>query len=278
MAAAGDRGDLGNVNSRRWRYALSSVIGTSHVRSGDPCQDAGACEVIESNEGDVLVAVACDGAGSAKLSQIGSDKTSRFVLRRVTELLNAGLPVIGLSRDLAICLVLDAQEHLRATAEKARAMPRDLACTLVVAVIAPDAATFFQVGDGVVIVGPRSEPVNEFSWVFWPERGEYANTTTFVTDESVSEHLQHESSLNGIDEVAVLTDGIQSLVLDYKEHAAHAPFFGRVMAPLRTRADWGHAEDLSSALAAYLDSRSINDRTDDDKTLILASRRTVGGG
>jgi hypothetical protein len=265
-----------DVTTRRWRYALASVSGTSHVKSGDPCQDAGACELVEGPQGsDVLIAIACDGAGSAKLSQVGSAETCRFVIQRVKELMKAGLPVIEITQEVATRVVLDAQEHLRATAEKAGATPRDLACTLVAGIIAADAAAFFQVGDGVAIVGPRSEPTNEFSWIFWPERGEYANTTTFLSDERVAEHLQHAAVPYGIDEVAVLTDGIQGLVLDYKEHAAHAPFFSRMMAPLRVQTNIGHLEGLSSALAAYLDSPPINSRTDDDKTLILASRRTT---
>lgn len=263
-----------DVSARPWRYAFASVMGTSHVRSGDPCQDAGECEVVQAPQGgDVLVVVAADGAGSAKLSQVGSAATCRFVVERLHDLIKAGLSVVDITRDVASGLVLDAQEHLRVTAERAGAPIRDLACTLVAGVIGADGAAFLQIGDGVAIVGPRTEPINEFSWIFWPERGEYANTTTFLSDERVVEHLQHAAVPYAIDEVAVLTDGIQNLVLDYKEHAAHAPFFSRMMAPLRTCPEGGHIDSLSSALAAYLDSPPINDRTDDDKTLVLASRR-----
>ena len=262
------------VNGRRWRYAFASAIGTSHVRSGDPCQDACVCEVFEvPRRGDVLVAVAADGAGSAKLSQFGSSETCRFILERLKHLLCSGRDVLEITRDVATEVILEAQEHLRITAEKLDATMRDLACTVVAAVVAAEGAAFFQVGDGVAIVGPRTEPINEFSWIFWPDRGEYANTTTFLSEEHVTEHLQHAAVPYGIDELAVLTDGIQNLVLDYKEHAAHAPFFSRMMTPLRARSDAGHIESLSTALAAYLDSPSINERTDDDKTLLLASRR-----
>lgn len=265
-----------DMNTRRWRYALASVMGTSHVKSSDPCQDAGACEVVDgARDNDVLIAVACDGAGSAKLSQVGSAQTCRFIIQRLKDEMRQGLSVAEITKEVATRIVLDAQENLRLAAEMSGVTGRDLACTLVAGIIAPEAAAFFQVGDGVAIVGPRSEPINEFCWVFWPERGEYANTTTFLCDERVAEHLQYAAVPYGIDEVAVLTDGIQSLVLDYKEHAAHAPFFVRMMAPLRARTDIGHIEGLSSALAAYLESPPINDRTDDDKTLIIASRRTM---
>ncbi len=258
----------------RWRYALASVMGTSHVRSGDPCQDACACEIIATAEGDpVLVAVASDGAGSARLSQLGSSETCSFVVQRIRSLLADGVSVGAISREVTTRLILEAQDHLRATARAAATSARELACTLVGGVVGPEAAAFFQVGDGVVIVGPRAEPANEFSWVFWPERGEYANTTVFLSDERVAEHLQHDTVPYGVDELAILTDGIQGLVLNYREHAAHAPFFSRVMAPLRACAQAGHSRPLSAALAAYLASTPINDRTDDDKTLVLASRR-----
>lgn len=267
------------VHARRWRYALASVMGTSHVKSGDPCQDASNCEVVQGPQGsEILIAVAADGAGSAKLSQLGSAETCRFVVDRLYGFIKAGLPVADITREVATSLVLDTQTHLRVTAEQAGATIRDLACTLIAGVVATDAAAFFQVGDGVAIVGPRTEPVDEFSWIFWPERGEYANTTTFLSDEHLADRLQHAAIPYGIDEVAVLTDGIQHLVLDYKEHAAHSPFFSRMMAPLRAGTDPGHAAGLSSALAAYLESPLITDRTDDDKTLVLASRRTSVDG
>lgn len=167
--------------------------------------------------------------------QLGAVETCRFVIERIEDLLKTGLQVVEITRDVATSIIVDAQEHLRMTAEKAGATPRDLACTVVAGAVAPDAAAFFQLGDGVVIVGPRTEPTDEFSWIFWPERGEYANMTAFLSDERVADHLQHAAVPYGIDEVAVLTDGIQNLVLDYKEHAAHGPFFTRMMAPLRAR-------------------------------------------
>jgi hypothetical protein len=43
----------------------------------------------------------------------------------------------------------------------------------------------------------------------------------------------------------------------------------------------GEAEALRAPLADFLDSHAVNSRTDDDKTLLLATRRSVtliGGG
>src|SRR5258708_32385476 len=56
-----------------WRYAYASVAGTSHEKNGSPCQDAGSCRVVETiGGGPVLLAVASDGAGSARRSEEGA--------------------------------------------------------------------------------------------------------------------------------------------------------------------------------------------------------------
>ena len=265
-----------NDGARRWRFAVGSAVGTSHITSGDPCQDSHACEVIEDEDGDeVLVAVASDGAGSAKLSHLGSAAACRAVIERVRGHLAAGHRVGAISHEVAAEIALDARDKIAALAKEAGTVVRDFACTLVVAVVATDLAVFFQVGDGALIVSPRND-AGAFSWVFWPERGEYANTTVFLSDERMTEHLMHDIVPGAVDEVAVLTDGIQSLVLDYKARIAHTPFFQQMMGPLRLRDDDGRLADLSVALDRYLDSPRVNERTDDDKTLILASRR--GGG
>lgn len=227
--------------------------------------------------GELLIVVASDGAGSAKLSQIGSTETCRFVTQRVRDLCSSGAPPTAITKDMAIQLVLDAQENLRTKAGEAGATLRDVACTLVAGVVAADSAIFLQVGDGVAVVGDRNEGTDDFCWVFWPERGEYANTTCFLSDENVAEHVMFDGGPRRVDEIALLTDGIQHMVLDYKSKAAHAPFFRRMMVPLRGCRDAGHVAPLSTALAGYLDSTTVNERTDDDKTLILASRRFSDG-
>ena len=56
-----------------WRVAHTTVIGTSHEKTGLPCQDAGCCRIVSDPEDrQVLLAVACDGAGSASRSLDGA--------------------------------------------------------------------------------------------------------------------------------------------------------------------------------------------------------------
>ena len=76
-----------------------------------------------------------------------------------------------------------------------------------------------------------------------------------------------------IDEVAIFTDGLQGLALHYESRRAHTPFFQPMFAWMRP-AGSGYCEGLSSSLTSFLNSKKVNDRTDDDKTLILATRRS----
>lgn len=256
-----------------WRYALGSAIGTSHVRSGDPCQDAALCELVPTADGrEVLVAIAADGAGSARLSHVGAAAAVRCVADALRRHVEAGLDVAEVSREVAVGMVLGARDRLLELAEEHGTTVRDLACTLLVAVVADEVAAYFQVGDGALVVSSREDP-GGYGWVFWPERGEYANTTAFITDIEVADHLMHEVARGPIDELAVFTDGIQALVLDYRAQAVHSPFFRKMLAPLRSIPERGQLASLSAALAAYLDSAPVNERTDDDKTLVLATRR-----
>src|SRR5262249_22636469 len=104
-------------------------------------------------------------------------------------------------------------------------------------------------------------------------QGEYAATTFFVTDDP-QPSIQFCFVDNPIQEIAVFSDGLERLVLDFSSHSAHAPFFEKMFAPLST-ASTGRNRDLSRALKKFLDGPSVCDRTDDDKTLILARRMQI---
>jgi hypothetical protein len=77
-----------------------------------------------------------------------------------------------------------------------------------------------------------------------------------------------------IDEIGLFTDGLQRLLLHEATKTAHGPFFRAVFPPVRGESP-GCSDRLSIALADLLASSRVNQRTDDDKTLILATRRSA---
>ena len=76
----------------------------------------------------------------------------------------------------------------------------------------------------------------------------------------------------------MFTDGIENLVLRKADHAVHAPFFESMFRSVRRSKASGTDDLLCRELGKYLSVPPIIERTDDDKTLILASRRRESPG
>jgi serine/threonine protein phosphatase PrpC len=144
--------------------------------------------------------------------------------------------------------------------------PRDFACTLVGAVISQNLAVFFQIGDGAIVVRKN----NIWGVVFWPEPGQYANMTYFLTDDDALSRLRICSVKTDIGEVALMSDGLQRLALIFDKQSPHPPFFDQMFLTLR-RTPTENLDNLQFQLNNFLSSDLVNERTDDDKTLILAT-------
>lgn len=258
--------------AKGWRYAFASVAGTSHAMLGTPCQDCCDCRVERTGSGgSALIAVVADGAGSASRAEDGAQLACALFLRELSTFYACGHDGADLSREFFEDWLAHFHTEIQQRAEGEGVTARDFATTLLGVAVEEERAAFVQVGDGAIVVSSRADP-GEYSCVFWPRRGEYANTTCFATDADAGAFLEFERRDAVIDEVALLTDGLQALALEYRSRTAFVPFFRPVFGPVQAEPA-GHSEKLSSALAAFLGSPRVNARTDDDKTLILASRR-----
>ncbi len=254
-----------------WRIAGASVIGTSHVGSGLPCQDAHRCAVLHDRDGqEVLVAAAADGAGSARCAERGAGLAVAAFVRGMEQFL-AQRGLGDLTPERLHDVIAQTREAVLEQAARAGAPMQDFACTFLGAVVGPQRAAFCQIGDGAVVVSEAGDR-DDWSWVFWPQRGEYANATSFLTDEDALRVLELAVIGRSVEEVSMLTDGLERMVLVYETRSVFAPFFQAMFAPLREAAP-GFNEALSQSLGVYLNSAQVNQRTDDDKTLVLASRR-----
>lgn len=129
-----------------------------------------------------------------------------------------------------------------------------------------------RLGEGPVAVTTQTaDHSDRLIPVFWPDSGEYANATYFVTDRDAHAHL-NVTVMAAPDEVSLLTDGLQRLALVFATREAHPPFFEPMFATLRG-IDPAQCLRLNADLAHFLSSAAINARTDDDKTLVIATRR-----
>jgi hypothetical protein len=258
------------MNQGGWRYIAASVIGTSHQKVGGTCQDANDCQVYLLPSGEkVLVAAVADGAGSAACGGEGASRACSVFLGLVNDHISSGSTVEQISMETAKFWISVIQSALGKEAESVCRERREFACTLLGLVAGDSCAACLQIGDGVMVVADSEEHV--YGHVFWPDRGEYANMTHFVTQDDAVEHLQFESVRRKIIEAAILSDGLQSIALNYQQQTAHEPFFRGLFAPLRELQE-GRSHELSQSLATFLSSPRVNEKTDDDKTLVLACR------
>ena len=260
-----------------WKYTYVSVIGASHQKVNSPCQDSSICQVIQDINGEeVLVAVVSDGAGSAKFSDHGSSLACSLFVKEVTNYLAEEKRVKDLEVSFFENWIDQYQDVISSHAKDFKATIREFACTLVAAIVGNDHAAFFQVGDGaIVILDPEPESGEDhYKWSFWPAKGEYENTTFFITDPKVKKNIQFDVLPKSVEEVSLFTDGIQHLTLHYQSKTVHNPFFKPMFHVLR-KVDKGNLVNLNSSLEKFLSSERINEKTDDDKTLLLASRKEV---
>lgn len=264
-----------------WRYGFASVIGTGHVKSATPLQDASRVEVAFDARGDeVLIAVTSDGAGSAGNSDVGARLACDQFVHDLKSHFATGGDLSQLSNDFISNWVDKFQALINGLAAEAGLKAQDFACTLLAAVVGREQAVYFQLGDGAIVESMPGEQ-DQYRCVCWPQQGEYANTTNFLTDADAKEkffcEVKPATLPTRVDEVALFTDGLQNLVLDYRAQSAHSPFFAPLFAWLRPQPG-GFSNELSESLAVYLNSEKINARTDDDKTLILATRISTASG
>ncbi len=202
-----------------------------------------------------------DGAGSAELSHLGSKAAvGRFMEVASLE----GIP----TREQLESWVDAARARVLDEAAAHETTPRQFACTFLVAIVGEAWAAFAQIGDGVIVFdGPKG-----YELAFWPDNGEYANTTRFLTEDDYCEHLRIEIVERQVNELAVLTDGLQMLALDFTQAKVHGRFFAPLFKAVRDGPDTGM---LQTSLLEFMNSKRVNDRTDDDKTLLLATRNDV---
>ncbi|HEY2667452.1 MAG TPA: PP2C family serine/threonine-protein phosphatase [Actinomycetota bacterium] len=246
-----------------WRFAAAQATGTSHLRTGSPCQDRLACSVLANGS---LAAAVSDGAGSASRAEVGAEIAVQAVVKRLRRHLEEP------DGPALTCALQDAALYARAAiiarAEEDGEEAGSYAATLLALIGTPDGGAALQIGDGVMVVGGE---VGGWRWLFWPERGEYANTTRFLTDDDAPDRIRVAEFPESPTDIAIMTDGLQSLALDYAGESVHEPFFRGMFQPLHASSGSGELPALSVSLEEFLSSDRVRSRTDDDVALILAT-------
>ena len=259
------------MKESEWSYICSSVIGSKHSEVGLPCQDVSDSKLVKlADDSEVLIAVASDGAGSAQHAQVGAATACTSFISHLRASLDEAGNLSFLTADYVKEWIADFQSKIKFSAEQNESSAREYACTFVAAIIGNEQSIFAQIGDGGIVI-LEAETNDTYQTVFWPQQGEFAGQTNFLTDSKATANLMFKTINQNTQEVAVFTDGMQSLVLNEENQTAHSPFFRPIFAALR-KTEAGCAVALQNGMSEYLWSPRVTERTDDDKTLIFATR------
>ena len=272
--------------SRPWRYVAVSVAGERSTREGRRCADASAARWDGTSQ--ALVLVAADGAGTARCARSGAQTVVEEVTARAFEgLLDDQERLVDGARLEAYLVDLARSARRRLEDASSAADPAssvagaidtgptvldDYATTLLITLATPCYVAALQVGDGYVL-RVTQETVPEA--LFQPNRGRYANETAFLTsfasfDELLARGQVQVRSLPvaATSALGLITDGLEHVVMDMRAGGVpHAPLVASLLRELQRFEPEVFAERLERYL---LQSQRIRERSDDDKTLVLA--------
>jgi hypothetical protein len=257
---------------KMWKAISRSAIGTSHEDRGLPCQDYGSYRSFP----DLIIGAVADGAGYAKYAEVGAklavETTIAHLTTTETALQQQGFSWQKMRSPLgethAHHLFVSSCKQVMTEFEKQAILkncdPKELACTLIAFVATPYWVAAMQIGDGFLAMRFAGE--KEYQLAFKPNRGEYVNQTDFVTSANALSVMQVKVFPRSPQFLCAATDAMETVAIVLKDWYPSPGFFG-VLEQYMQESDRPEPED--SYLVNLLNSKELNQRTNDDKTLLL---------
>jgi hypothetical protein len=249
-----------------WKFIGEKANGTSHLNMGKVCEDFLSYDVIQQDNDEILICCLSDGAGSAQYAA----KAARLATERGVDIIKNMISINAkIEEDSILSLAESLYDELKKEAENHHTNLNEFSCTFLGCILYEKSSIFFQIGDGIII---RNDNCGNYTSIWLPQNGEYSNITNFLIDDNNLGNLKILSLDETINEVALTTDGLQMLILNNETNIIHQPFFVNLFKWLRLANSKEQIAILGGKLQTYLSSELINNRTDDDKTLFLATR------
>jgi hypothetical protein len=252
-----------------WAIRAASMPGARHLADAGACEDAFSAAALSYPGGEVIALFVADGAGSALRAAEGAAVAAGTAMASARRRLAERAPDTGAGwRDVIRAVADDVLAGLWTSAEALGCLPRDLGCTLGVALLSAPWLAMLMVGDAFGVVrrddrslhvplNPLNDGVDPSHTVLLPDPDCLSKAGIAVIEDPAIEALALSS--DGLARSALLrTDaGLEP----------YAPFLHPVLDGVRSG-------DSSAPLARFLlmDKR-VTETTDDDRTLVMAVRR-----
>ena len=265
-----------------WQMYGASSIGKSHIDSNLPNQDSIYLQKTEKG----MVAVVCDGAGSAKFSQAGAAFFSQSIGKMLLSL--------GVSRSVSISvshsgIAFDLVQVKQQIIEQLSQIRLDLQSQLTAESSLRDYHTTFtgllihsnhqallvQIGDSPLITSQfvvRHPHIDYFTnlQVYGDDsKNEYVNETHFITQDNWQSFLRVEPiDLSQVDCLALMSDGCADLVFEGASVTPkiYRPFFGNLLFNLTQSQS---SQQGSAIIEQALGNPATYRLTGDDKSLVV---------
>jgi len=259
-----------------WQVYGASSIGKSHIDSNLPNQDS----IYLQKTQDGMVAVVCDGAGSAKFSQAGAAFFSQAIGKMLLSL-GVSRSVSGIALDLVQVrqqiieqlsqIRLDLQSQLPAESSL-----REYHTTFTGLLIHSNhQAVLVQIGDSplttsqFVVRHPHIDYFTNLQVYGDDSKNEYVNETHFITQDNWQSFLRVEPiDLSQVDCLALMSDGCADLVFEGASVTPkiYRPFFGNLLFNLTQSQS---SQQGSAIIEQALGNPATYRLTGDDKSLVV---------
>ena len=276
----------------RWVTISHSAIGKSHSQANPPipCQDNSYFESLDERW---QLAIVCDGAGSSKMSHIGSKLISTNILpfnikRKIKnkEWYNKGkLPSKKEWENIGISVLKETKENLESWVlidNKKNATHyaiSDYASTVMIALYNSEGILIANIGDGR---GGYLNTLGALKPLFIPFGGEESNGTIFITTpiwEEPIKYIQTDVINEKILAIFLLSDGMEKITFECSKltddvftdaNIPYKKFFFPVLSKIKSLDNEGE-EKLINEWKLFIESGNeaiINES--DDKTLLVS--------
>lgn len=262
-----------------WQNGYSSILGSSHQKSGTECQDF--VVIRESEKKDWIAATLCDGAGSAKKARQGAEYVSNLFSKKLLTLgqeLEKNKPGAWIN-DKIIEYVIEVRSGLRELSKSDDIS--DYHTTLAALLLGPIGGISVHIGDGVIIAGVAKNTKEDRVWntsdiyISHPENGEYSNETYFITESNWIKHIRI-MPMPFVNWAVIGSDGGAEFIYSNRNKQPIKRALELLLNGI-ANADTNSIQPLSDSTAKLLTDEKFADLTADDKSLAIIKSDIING-